>query len=508
MELDASKLAVDGLTVKLAGPRGTERVIVLAPSRGVTGSYRSDDEAVRLDAQSREALALSAARWTLDGGDISLEGEAALSRPIVKLTFPRTDGGTRGEVACGAITAGGIAIALDGLTQPIRVASPALENAGLALDGKGSIGIVAEALEARRVSLSIGGTEVIIEGLTAAELRVHKPAGGKWKVEAKSLEAQRIAVEVGALSVVIDEPAVGRLSWKSGGNIELGALETPALQVQHRSLSASGERAPEPPPADAPKRSRSRLDLTALDQLAGKLDLDITADTTVPVIGSRRATHHFRLAVDHGTIDYYKLEKSLSRLEDALLDFEVQGHKLALVVDLALKKKTIVSWKLSDDEVELAHRRLVKLRRLIHYQLPPSSGDSSAFEIRELLFDNIDIQLRMLAGGSMTIGRGKLHFGSEEQKAAIRKLQIRGRVCHRPARRGHTPPAGRLDIAGEKLALGADDLNIGSRRLTVQALSIGAIDKTSLTFAGFSPAALDTTIRELEVRQLVITPPR
>src|SRR5690606_11864726 len=71
------------------------------------------------------------------------------------------------------------------------------------------------------------------------------------------------------------------------------------------------------PPADP--EPRRRLDLDFLDRIDGRLDVDLTVDVTLPVLGSRRKTHHFRVPIAKGTFNYKDLEGDLAKLEDAFI---------------------------------------------------------------------------------------------------------------------------------------------------------------------------------------------
>jgi len=506
VEIDASKLAGDGLRLTFDGPRKTQLQIALAPSKGVSGKYISDERSIRIDAHSRSEIAVAEVLWPLESGVVTLEGAATVVRPIVKLTIPRGRGGTHGEVASNEMNISGLNISLDSLgTEPLRVTELQLRKVGMALDGKGGIAVVAEEVSAARVELTVGSTEVVIDGLMLAKVRLRRGKGGRWQVDATAIEATRIVIHAGALSLVISDPAIGELAWQAGGSLSIQAVEAPVLDINHANLfGPTQSKRSRQTKSKSPRRAK--LDLSALDMLNGKLDVDLTAATTIPVIGTRRATHHFRLKVDHGQINYYRLEKSLSRLEDALLDFEVQGQQLVLVVDLALKKRKIVSWKLDPDEVPLAQRRLVRLRRLLQYELAAGKTKTSkqSFVVRELMFDNIDVVIKLLGGSAIPIGTGVVHLGAP-RRAAIANLQAKGRICHRPK---GDPVRGRLDICAERLFLGADDISLGARRLAAAAVQIGAIDQAEVRFVGIRPKSFHAAMREIIIDRLQLTAPQ
>ncbi|MBW2456639.1 MAG: hypothetical protein JRI68_19125 [Deltaproteobacteria bacterium] len=515
MELDVSKLAADGFAITLDGPEATQRRITLGPTSQLSGTVGSNDRAVTVDLGSPAALPLTDITWPLARGLVALEGTARVTQPRVKLTFPRGGGGAEGEVATREITLPGVVLELDSFAQPLKARGLTLSHTGLALDGKGAIGIVAKTIVAEHVELGVGGTRIDLGQLVLEGVRFHRASGKAWKLEVQTLRAERASVDRQGTSVVLDAPVLEQVLARSGGRLEVGKLTTPAVRVRHDLSTVpkggSPKKAAKPNQAAATSQAagprRAPLDWSALDRLCGKVDVDLTADATVPVIGSRRATHHFRLAVDHGKINYYRLEKSLSRLEDALLDFEVRGSRLVLEVDLALKKKTLVSWRLNDEEVDLAHQRQVRLRRLIRYELPRSPSAKSgppAVALRELGLDNVDIALKLLGGSTMKVGGGTLFLGVRRQ-SAIAALRLRGQLGHRPQGRA---PKGQLDLTAERLSLGADQLPIGSRRLTVAALRVGAIQQGVLQLVGVRPKTLSATLDAVSLEQLVLAPPR
>ena len=506
MEIDLDKLAAAGIALTLDGPAGTRRQVTLGPCGELTGKVESGDDGLVVDLAGAKTLPVTAVTWPLSRGRFALAGTAQVGRPKVKLRFPR-GGGAIGEVLTGGIKIGGMALELESLSQPLKASGLALRGVGLALDGKGAVGIVAERLAAKQVDLTVGGVEVSVHGLVLEGLGFRRGGNGHWKLEVQALRCKRATVTRDGTLAVADGAVVGGLTTSTGGHLEVSRVEIPTLRLSH-DLAQAGQgpaREPAKTPRDASSSRLAQLDLSALDRLNGKVDVDLTADATVPVIGSRRATHHFRLSVDHGRINYHRLEKSLSRLEDALLDFELQGKRLVLEVDLALKKKPLVTWQLTDEEVGFARQRQVRLRRLLRYELPRSTAPRTgppAVELRELGFANVDIALKMLGGGSLPIGDGTLQLGVRRQ-SAIAQLRVQGQLGHRPAGR---PPKGQLTWTAERLSLGADQLPLGSRQLSVAAAQIGAIAKGTVKLAGLGPQSVAATVEALVVDGLTLSP--
>jgi hypothetical protein len=513
MDLNVADLAARGLDVAWDGPGGAERRVSLAPSQGVTGRYGITPEAHRLDAATEAELVVAGVTWPLVEGEVRVTGDAPLSRLAVDLVIPRGGrGGTKGEVGVGALGIPAVDLQLPALgPKPMRLAGLAMVEAAMAFDGEGGIALVAETGELDRLNLEVGGTEVALEGVAFEGLKVRR-LDGTWIVHIATATAQWARVETGAMSLRLEELSLRRLSYR-GGDVAVGNVGAAKVQLRHPEL---GRREADESQDEAGERAsgaRPRMDLSALDRLNGKLDVDVTADTTVPVIGGRRATHHFRLRVDHGAINYYRLEKSLSKLEDALLDFRVKDRRLVLLADvpfMPLSKKILVSWDLADaEELELAERRLVRLRRLVDYRLPRRGNDSDrsradsgrdgkkSVEVRELRFDGIDVELRWSGGDRLELPSGGAVLLGAPNRPAIGELKVQGAVSYSPSQ----APPGSLDVTAERLRIALEDLPVGTRRLDLGRLRSDALT-ARLSFVGLSPQSLELEVEALRLRDL------
>jgi hypothetical protein len=184
-----------------------------------------------------------------------------------------------------------------------------------------------------------------------------------------------------------------------------------------------------------------------------------------------------------------------------------------------LRKKALVRWRLDAEEHALALDHMVRIRRLLRYELAGGSKASAGgrserksrksssnrgTEVRELLFDHIDIQLRMLGGGALPLAGGRLRLGSGgaggQRRAAIASLHVSGRVGHRPRKQGRSS----LAVAAERLFLGLEEIAIGKRTLDIAALHLGAIEDASVAFVGLRPGAVQATLRDLAIDELLL----
>lgn len=511
MDLNAADLAAQGLDVSWDGPRGLLRRVVLAPSEGVTGLYSVNPERHRLDAGTEEALVLAELDWPLAEGHVHLHGDAPLTQLVVDLTIPRGEGATKGEIGAAAVTVPAIDLELPSLgPTPLKLAGLTLFDVALAFD-EGAMVIVAESGELDRLNVALGGTEIALEAIALEGLRAQR-VGGVWTIHLSVASAEWARVETSTMSARLGKLDLRRLSVE-GRDVSLGNLTAAEVDLRLPELGGGGREAGAEEPVDTEKGARRPLDLVALDRLNGKIDVDLTADTTAPILGVRRATHHFRLKVDHGALNYYRLEKSLSALEDALLDFRVVDRRLRLVADVpfvSLDKKTVVSWPLPDaEELALADKHMVRLRRLLDYELPRRRSEApaarskskakSSFEVRELRFDGIDVELRWSGGDRVELPSGGAIVLGAPNRPAVADLAVRGGLRYSP----REASAGGLAIAAERIRLGLEELPVAGRVLDLGRIRCDTLS-AQLDFAGLSPRALEAKLGSVRLRDLAL----
>jgi len=220
-------------------------------------------------------------------------------------------------------------------------------------------------------------------------------------------------------------------------------------------------------------------------------------DLTIPVLGRRKATHHFRVPIVAGMINYRELERDLANLEDAFIDIEVRGHALVLERTIPLipgLEKPLIFWDLEADELELAKKRLVRLRTLPRLRLAPrveKSDKPSGLAVRRLLFDDVDIALALAPPEE----------GQEDSiaRASAAELRVGGRVDHDIERAGAPTE---LTLAAERLAAGPAELAVRGAEVELEAVAIGSVPEAAVEMHGLLPRGARLVLRDLELRNL------
>ncbi|HYU15774.1 MAG TPA: hypothetical protein VEL05_06880, partial [Candidatus Acidoferrum sp.] len=242
------------------------------------------------------------------------------------------------------------------------------------------------------------------------------------------------------------------------------------------------------------------FDFGFLDRINGHLDVDMTLDISLPVIGRRQATHHFRVPIAAGVINYRELERDLANLEDAFIDVEVRGQ--TLVIERAIPlipglEKPLVVWDLTPEELDLARRRLVRLRTIprLRFVSRGERNDRSSVALRSLRFDDIDIAIGMdppAPGESDSIGR-----------ASAADLRVTGRLAHEPPR-APSVELTRVQATGASIAAGPLALGRahGRPRVEIESIELGQLAESAATFAGLRPRAASFVARDLRLRNV------
>ncbi|HWN69476.1 MAG TPA: hypothetical protein VNM90_17665, partial [Haliangium sp.] len=239
-----------------------------------------------------------------------------------------------------------------------------------------------EAAQESASSAEGGGLEIGVASITGTGLAMRSRA---IDIQAENIDVRGAAMRGRAFSLAA--VSVGKLSLE----LDLAALRS-GEHAAERAAEGSAERVPEGVMEDAndsqaaavvraPKRRsiRSQIDWRFLDRVDGQIDVDVTVDVHLPVIRRRRATHYFRVPIEKGIFNYRQLENGLSSLENAVIDFDVRGHKLVIERDLPIirMRKNLVEWRLDDEEMALARQRKVKLRTLPRFEIKSGSGKNS-----------------------------------------------------------------------------------------------------------------------------------
>lgn len=466
LSIGVERLGAEGFRLELGGKDGAPNIVGLAPGGGIRGRYEQDDEVIGLRSIRADTLVLSEFGWSLSGGRIEVGAPSRLREVEIDATIAR---GNKQPKFVGSIRAGQVEATLDLALGNVKIHSASVTIQGFELsagdDGK--------------VAIRLG----------------HVTAG--------SVKAVLEAIELVATSV----SAPGSVTIDSSG-IRFDALDVGQIQARLPDLAALRKPPPEGTP-DAPKEKRGIPELPFLSMLSGQLNLDVIPDVTLPIIGTRRAKHQFRVPIDNGVVGIKKLESSLSTLESMVIDFEVEDGKLVLEKDIPLvpfDNTPLVYWPLDRDAQALANDKRVAIATLMRPKLPESARKTAAedrkkkgkaIDLKKIDVADIDISLRCGGPSEMPIAGGRMRMGSKDH-AAIGELTITGGLTYAPG----DPVPGEIKVAGKKLRLGLDAIGLGTRTLSAVDVGIETLDTVTVGFAGVRPSnvgAMATGIRLLGV---------
>jgi hypothetical protein len=268
--------------------------------------------------------------------------------------------------------------------------------------------------------------------------------------------------------------------------------------------------------------------LQLLDLLKGKLCVDIRMHATYPVYGRREAVHRVRLPIDEGAINFKQLEKSLAKLEDAVLDFEVEPGALIFEKDLPLvpfDNQTLVSWPLDEAGQALAEKQQVRLRTLLlaepkkqNTDAPKEGGaadesaapgrdrDSSPVSFHDVSLDELLLTLSATrAGGTLALQGGMITVGSDDDPG-LDELVVSGSVGWRSE---GEPPAGEIALSCKSLFSSFERVAITPALQANGHLSLNGLDaeRSKLVFAGLEPIAAKLGCEGIAVVDLNLQPP-
>ncbi|HZO12043.1 MAG TPA: hypothetical protein VFB62_02255 [Polyangiaceae bacterium] len=456
MRIDVEKLAAHGFKLDLThlGPR---RLVELGPSGALSGYFESTEDELRIRAGASPALSATNLDWELADLRIELTSQAQLESVQVALAIARDGSGWGGSIGLRRGNAAALELHLKSFVEPVALGGIELEGVELEREG-GRLSLKLARASIARATMNLGKVRVI---------------------------ANRIELTEG----VSFDGSTLRLPSLTVGELRFGIDDVAALFGRSKPSS----------PAKAP------LDLTILDQLNGRLDLDLMADATVPLIGRRRATHHFRIPIAEGSIDFKGVERNLSLLEDAVLDFAVRDGKLCFERDLPLlpfNQKTLVYWELAPEELLMAKRNRVRLRRLREFRvIDPKKVEpdrKSSVELRSLHFDNVTIDLTLRGPAALPVLGGRVVLG-QDGADGIGSLRVRGDVRY-DVEGAADRTSLRLDA--ERITGALEKILVGAFKLQVQSLVLAAIEGVTLAFEGVRPRALEGSIAGIDVREL------
>lgn len=516
------------------------RLVCLTDLRGVGGVLEKSSGPVHLRPLEAEAAMLASLEWPLGarGGRLSLSSPAEVS----ELRCEVDAGPLTGLAQLARLDAAALAIDLPGR---VRIALDAEATQLEVAHSPESVGhAAADRLELGNVQTSVGGMLVRVSGAAFDQARVDwggsggSAAGGGVLMGAGAGRLEGVSLSGHGLTIEIDLAEFPEGIITSGRQLVIPRLVVPEARVAAEDLVAllsrnkpeaeagaaadagalppardpGGE--PVPPDAkagaeaeadaEAPPPPGSRFSYAFLDRISGRLDVDLTMEIAVPVIGKREATHHFRVPIaEGGIINYRELERDLAGVEDAFINLEVRNKSLVLERAIPLipwLEKPLVVWDLDPDQLELAKKRLVHLRTIPRLRLAsprsPSEagrGEKSSVAVRRLHFHHLDVSLALAPppeGQPDSIGRA--HLG---------ELRVGGQIEFEPQRRG-SPTS--LTVAAAAAAAGPLELNPGGVQVSVESVEVGALVGGSIEMVGFRPRAADLSLKDVVLRNLRI----
>lgn len=555
LRIQVESIVSDGFDLELPHDEGggSDRVVLAKVGR-LHGTYEHDARQIRLRRVGADTLGVAQLAWHWPGGRVVLPGRGDVEGLLLDLAIAK-DARKTGRRLTGTITAaratlGEIGLDVEGARLacelavtgldvrepsdtspstivvgsaiaravhasagevPITVGEIHLDHLRVERDGA-SLGLSLGRARGEALRLRVGDVQIAAASFTVADVALDRDEGG-LDLQLGAVDLQGVEIDLGATQLRLDRLVLpGGLRW-SGDELSIPALKLDAAQVAARLPSPTPAPARRPPAGGAPpsagRRRKQRADLRFLDRLGGRFDVDATVDARVPFLKRRLATHHFRVPIDHGTIDYKKLEGDLSLLEDSLLDFEVRRGKLVLEVKppiLRFAKKTLVDWPLEEGELALAERHRVHLRTLAspHLHTGDERDDGArkegdpAFELTRLDLDPIEADLRLGGPAEIAVGGGVLHLGTARE-AGIGALTVRGALHHRA--RGDGAPT-ELAIAAEKIRLAAEGVALGGWAVSAEAVALGGIEDGVVTLHGAHPSSARAVLRKLFLRGL------
>ncbi len=468
---------------------------------GLGGAVSTSPEAVRIGPAQVDAVGVSRLRLELSRGAIEIGGQ--LSGARVELAIAR---GGRTPAVDGCIEA--TAVDADRLTLELGErrarAGARLENAVFTASAGGGA-IDAEVAVLTDLQVGLGALVLRADAVELDDARVSW-GRGSVRVEARAARAKQVTLIGQQLELVLDELALPEGIVYDGDRMTAPLLQAAEVRV---GVTLGPRRTASADTADA--RPGPRVDARLLDLLGGHVAVDVFVDTALPVIGHRRATHRFRLGVEHGTIDFQQVEHGLSGLEDAFLDIELDGDTIVFERDIPLipgDAKPILLWKLDDAiELALAREHRVRLRRLARFEVAGKhqggggGGGKSPVQLRQLKLQNIDAELSMSPAAAVADPDAATQsLEGWLQQASIELLRITGEVAYAA---GHAePPPGTLSISGRAIEATVAGVPMGRTALQRALLRVDALEHVAVVFAGLHPRTTDARARGLSVRDL------
>lgn len=495
MRFGLNRLAADGFTFETEVSAGALRV-VLGRSDGVRGDILVADGETRFNARTSETLSIEALVVPTANSEVKVDGSVAFEQLDVDLAIAGASvlGDAKAVEIVGDrlrvfATDGAAAIDLDGLTVhgATLCGTEGRVELGLAQVHVSSLALpmpwgTIQLLDLRAHDVCVikrpGGVEITAE---LVEVDTFHDPREDLAASAEGLRVERVVMRTGAAASTLAaaRAAVGRTrlraTWPVTGNGREKRAEEPS--------------------------ERMRFYRAFLSLFSGSISADVVTDVRVPIIKKRRANHPIRLDLAQGMVQYKRLEHCLARLEDAVLDFALEGNELSLNKDIPLvpfDRTKLVSWKLSESERFAANDGWIPVARLAEPQVeiePQRKGrDEGARFIEEISADDIALTLSVRSHPGLELpAGGRLALGGVDgahATHAVERLHIGGHIIYRP---DAAIDPGQIRIDASPIHFAMEAAAIGSRELSATVQIDGADAK--IKFDDIVPSAFEVELR-------------
>ncbi len=346
---------------------------------------------------------------------------------------------------------------------------------------------------AARLVIVVG--EVTISGaitVTRCRLRID---GEDGMVLAEGVELADVELRRGDL--VLAMPRLAGVQVVAAWGTDGLRIEAGSIAIAEIGGSAPLTATPSAPGASPPESTEM---MALLDGLAGEVNVDLALDLTVPVIGRRRATHRFRIPIADGAVDYMGLEKDLSTLESALLDFAIRDGALVLEMGIPFLPtrglgKPILQWDLAPADLDLARRDRIRLALLPRFRTVGGESGSSRIALRQLEVRDLDVKL------SHSLASPPPRW----PLLGIGSLTLSGSLYHE----ADAPPRdGRLVGGLAELVVGEMSIGVANNTIGFTRLQLARADRFELGFVGARACSLACTLHDLVVEGFRFAPAR
>lgn len=511
MRVQVDHLAADGFELELPDDKGGPADhFKIARGVGLKGAYIQEEREIHIAGVTADELDASLALLHLSGGKRFSAAPLSLRGGEMDCRLAR--GPLDGRVKFGGkITARelsgrtievGLGVGEDGTARHVAIGSleagPLIWSNGV----KEGMSVVAGGLKLGNGRLELAGTTIAFEAIAAKDVVVTVTEAGT-RLAAAAIEVRGVEVLIGKTRVRVDRVALSSGVLFDRGRVSIGgaALGEIALDLELSPKRDDG----------APKTAAAApMDFRFLDGLTGRVDVDVIVDAKVSIL-HRKAKHKLRVAVEDGIIDFHQLERNLSALEDAVLDFEFEGDRLILEKDIPLipfDNETLVSWHLDAEGQMLAKDRRVRLSTLAKPEIA-NKGTSSkqpkkgGFELLKLDLDPIDVDLRLASSAPFTLPNGAVLRLGDGPRAALEGLRVEGAVRHR----ADEAEAGRVEVGLTNLRAGIANLKLGGRTLSLKTLEVGSTQELSIGLIDFTPMTVRAVARDVHLGEVTLSAP-